>query len=420
MAACFAAKGFTVVGADTSEATVESIVAARAPVPEPGLAQLIADTTGRLSATTDVASAVLNSDVTFVVVPTPSTPAGGFSLEAISKAITRVAEGIRQKNSYHLVVITSTVLPGSTRNSIQPLLEVEAGKRCGQAMGLCYSPEFIALGTVIRDFLNPDLLLIGESDPTAGDLLEEIYSRTVDNSPVVSRTTFANAELAKLAINTFVTTKISFANLLAEICEQLPGADVDAVTRAVGSDSRIGPKYLKGALGYGGPCFPRDNRALSHVAEELGITAHIPAATDAVNSAIPARVARVIENNWPPPANVLVLGASYKPESTVLEASQPLQVASLLSARGYRVTIHDPAVVVSGIYSDSSTIRITDAPTSAFAEADVIVLAHPSRAHLDRLSEARVGALIIDPWRAVDSGGFQTVSLGRFLDASSD
>src|SRR5439155_6007964 len=134
----------------------------------------------------------------------------------------------------------------------------------------CYNPEFIALGSVIRDMRNPDMVLIGESDQRSGEMLAGIHRGICESNPTIAHMNFVNAELAKLSINTFVTTKISYANMLAEICESLPGADVDVVTRAVGADSRVGLKYLKGALGYGGPCFPRDNLALAALFRQEG------------------------------------------------------------------------------------------------------------------------------------------------------
>ena len=167
-------------------------------------------------------------------------------------------------------------------------LERHAGRQVGPSLGLCYNPEFIALGSVVRDMLRPDMILIGESDTTAGDILERLYDAACENRPAVQRMNFVNAELTKLAINTFVTTKISYANMLADICERLAGADVDVVTRAVGSDSRIGARYLKGAIGYGGPCFPRDNVAFSALARSLGAQAQLAETTDAINR-IPGR-----------------------------------------------------------------------------------------------------------------------------------
>src|SRR5262249_2828965 len=156
---------------------------------------------------------------------------------------------------------TSTVMPGSTGGEIQAELERASGRKIGPDLGLAYNPEFIALGTVVRDMLRPDFILIGESDKQTGDLLEAIYERSCDNDPAIRRMSFVNAELTKISVNTYVTTKISYANMLAEMCDRLPGADVDVVSAAVGSDSRIGSKYIKGAIGYGGPCFPRDNKA---------------------------------------------------------------------------------------------------------------------------------------------------------------
>ena len=154
------------------------------------------------------------------------------------------------------MVLTSTVMPGMTGGPVRAALEETSGKRCGEDFGLCYGPEFIALGSVIRDFLNPDFLLIGESDSRSGEILEQLYHVVCENSPPVARMNLINAEITKLAVNTYVTTKISFANMLARICEKLPEANIDVVTSALGRDTRIGQKYLKGAVSYGDPAFP--------------------------------------------------------------------------------------------------------------------------------------------------------------------
>ena len=147
-----------------------------------------------------------------------------------------------------------------------PILERESGKKAGKDFGLCYSPEFIALGSIIRDFLNPDFTLLGEFDERCGAHLEEVYKRVMGPDTPCARMSLENAELTKISVNTYVTTKITFANMLAEMCEKLPGGNVDVVTNALGLDSRIGRKYLTGSIGYGGPCFPRDNVALSFMA----------------------------------------------------------------------------------------------------------------------------------------------------------
>ena len=269
MAGCFASKGYPVVGIDVDPETVRLVNCGQAPVFEPGLSETLAAGKSRLSATQDYREAILNSEVTFVVVPTPSDDHGGFSTKYVGQAAREIGRALREKVGYHLIVLTSTVLPGSTEYGVVPLLEQASGKSCGEGFGCCYNPEFIALGSVIHDFLNPDFVLIGESDPLAGQRLVAIYNDVCDNKPPVARMSIINAELAKISVNTFVTMKITFANMLAAICEQLPGGDIDTVTSTLGLDSRIGQRYLKGALGYGGPCFPRDNLALAYLARQF-------------------------------------------------------------------------------------------------------------------------------------------------------
>src|SRR5712691_1744031 len=270
MAAAMASRGVRTVGVDVNPASVEKVRQKIAPVFEPGLAEMMASCDGLLDATVDIGTAIRRTSMTFVVVPTPSDAEGAFSLEYVCAAMEPIGRALKEKSDWHTVVVTSTVLPGSTEYVLKPLLEKASGKRCGTDFGLCYSPEFIALGSVLRDFLNPDLLLIGECDARSGEGVAAFYKEGLKIDVPVVRMSPVNAELAKIALNTYVTTKITFANMLAELCEQLPGGDVDAVTQALGLDRRIGPNYLKGALGYGGPCFPRDNVAFSFLADALG------------------------------------------------------------------------------------------------------------------------------------------------------
>jgi UDPglucose 6-dehydrogenase len=246
-----------------------------------------------------------------------------------------------------VVVITSTVMPGSTGGEIRAALEAHSGRQVGEALGLCYNPEFIALGSVVRDMLQPDMILIGESDEKAGDVLQRIYERSCDNKPAIRRMNFVNAELTKIAVNTYVTTKISYANMLADVCDRIPGADVDVVTQAVGSDSRIGTKYLRGAIGYGGPCFPRDNVAFSRLARSLGARSELAEATDTLNDYQVERVVSAIEANLTGTGPVGLLGLSYKPETSVIERSQGVAVLAALLARGHQVVAYDPKALAN-------------------------------------------------------------------------
>jgi UDPglucose 6-dehydrogenase len=404
MAACFAAKGFTTVGVDVNDAYVAAINDGRPPVYEPQLAELLAEGRSCLTATTDTVDAVARTDATFVIVPTPSDEHGGFALDYVLQAMEAIGQALREKNGYQLVVLTSTVLPGATGGPVLETLERASGKHVGTDFGLCYSPEFIALGTVIRDFLNPDFLLIGESDAHAGQVLADLYRRVVNNDPKVARLSFVNAELAKISVNTFVTTKIAFANMLARICENTPGADVDDVTSALGLDTRIGAKYLRGAISYGGPCFPRDNLALAAFARSVGAPAFVAEATETSNRDGITRLAKLTVDHLPEGGTVAVLGLSYKPNTDVVDESPGMHLVRTLSDAGINVVAYDPvAVGQARRVLDGGDIQFAESAEDAIRAGDVVVIATPWQefAALDPLlfDRGREQRVVIDCWR---------------------
>jgi UDPglucose 6-dehydrogenase len=402
MVACFASKGFRVVGVDVDPHKVESIRRHKSPVREPLVNELLASVNGRLHAGHDIETAALTTDVTFIVVATPSEPGGGFSLRYVLPVCERIGQSLRRKDGYHLVVLTSTVMPGSTGGAVREALEYSSGKTVGKDFGLCYNPEFIALGSVVKDFLNPDFLLIGESDPQSGDILERIYHEVCDNRPPAARLSFIDAEIAKLAVNTYVTTKISFVNMLARICERLPGASVDAVSSAIGLDSRIGSKYLKGAVSYGGPCFPRDNVALIKLAEQVGAPPDIARATDLFNRAQIRWLADFVQQHLPDHGKAGILGLAYKPHTNIVEEAPGFLLAQCLATRDIPVVVFDPAVEeMPGSLFDRG---VQFAPTSAkcIQEADVVAVATPWPEFSDiprAVWEQKKGLILIDCWR---------------------
>ncbi|MFN2454878.1 MAG: UDP-glucose/GDP-mannose dehydrogenase family protein [Pyrinomonadaceae bacterium] len=421
MAAVLASKGHTVIGVDLNEDFVRSINEGRAPVVEPGLDELIQKSHARLSATTDFKAAVANSEVTFIIVPTPSDPQGGFSLRYVMSAIEEIGQALKQKNEFHLVVLTSTVMPGSTGGEVLPALEQHSGKRCGRDFGLCYNPEFIALGSVVHDMLNPDFILIGESDSHSGDILASIHTGACDNTPAFARMNFMNAELTKLAVNTYVTTKISYANMLAQVCEQLPGADVDVVTSALGLDTRIGRKYLKGALGYGGPCFPRDNVAFSHLARQIGANAGLAEATDRVNREQVAWLADIVMGQLPSNGKVGILGLSYKPNTNVIEEAQGLELARQLSSRGVALVLYDPAAMENARASFKGEALFATSMEECTQQSDVVVITTPwdefKALSPESLNHSNGRPSIVDCWRILPREEYETsvnyVALGR-------
>jgi UDPglucose 6-dehydrogenase len=409
MAAVMAHKGHTVVGVDVNPAYVTAIQQGRAPVNEPHLAEMIQANRARLSASTDCEEAVMATEVTFIIVPTPSGPDGTFSTRYVLSVAEKIGSALRRKNGWHLVVLSSTVMPGSTGGQLRPLLEELSGKRCGEDFGLCYNPEFIALGSVIRDMLNPDMILIGESDARSGDLLASLYQQACESNPRIQRMNFVNAELTKLSVNTFVTTKISYANMLAQVCETLPGADVDVVTSAIGCDSRIGQKYLKGALGYGGPCFPRDNVAFSALARANGVPALLAEATDQLNRRQVPRLAELILSRLPKGGTVGILGLSYKPDTEVIEESQGLELAKRLSATGVAVMVYDPAAMPNARSQFAGNVSFAKSAADCARQADVLAITTPwpEFAQLSAADLKTGRPFVLDCWRILKRERFE-------------
>jgi UDPglucose 6-dehydrogenase len=300
----------------------------------------------------------------------------------------------------HLVVLTSTVMPGSMDNDVLPALENSSQLRCRKDFGLCYNPEFIALGDIVHGMLKPDLVLIGESDKKSGKALEQFQRNICTNVPTFARMNFMNAELAKISVNSFVTMKMSFANTLAEICEGIPGGDVDVVTRAVGADKRIGRAYLKGAVGYAGPCFPRDNIAFAVLAKKVGAQALLALTTHKVNERQADRIVEVAQKaGLKKGMKVSVLGLAYKPRTNVVDESQGIAICNVLAGRGFEVHAHDPSTLQNTSGFLRRKVKMHGDPESALAAGDVCIITTPWEDY-KRLSPSHFkGKIVVDCWR---------------------
>jgi UDPglucose 6-dehydrogenase len=426
LAAVFASKGVDLLAIDVNPNAVHLVNEGKAPVDEPGLQELIDSARESLTATTELEAAA-EADVTILLVPTPSDERGAFTNEYVLAAIEGVGRGLAGRDDYHVVVVASTVMPGSCEGELRSELERASGRAVGETLGLCYSPEFIALGNVIRNMLEPDMVLIGESDPTAGDVVERLYKGIVENDPPFRRMSLVDAELTKIAVNTYVTMKISYANMLADICERLPGADVEAVTDALGLDTRIGPKYLRGAIAYGGPCFPRDNKAFAVLARGIGAAPLLAEATDEINIAQTDRLARIVQGRLQQGNSVGILGLAYKTDTSVIEESPGVALARLLAEAGYEVHVYDPVatdaalgVLGDGVQGASSTAELVER-----ADLVVITTPWPEFAKLPREAVERDGSrlVVIDCWRVLSDEDYgkamDIVRLGRPFEESA-
>jgi UDPglucose 6-dehydrogenase len=422
MAAAIASRGHGVIGVDVNPRAVDAVNQGRAPVEETGLQAMIEQNTARLRATMSHEEAVQGSELTFVIVPTPSDERGAFSLQYAAYAFREIGKALATKRDRHTVVLTSTVLPGASRHGLLPILEQHSRKKGGRDFGLCYGPEFIALGSVIRDFLNPDFLLIGELDDESGRHLAACYADVIGPAVPVRRMSLENAELVKISVNAFVTMKITFANMLAELCAAIPGGDIDVVSDALGLDSRIGRKYLTGGLGFGGPCFPRDNVALGFIANALGARADLPAAADILNRSLADRILAQLRSRVPREVTVAVLGLAYKPFSHVTEESQAILIVKAFLDHGARVLAYDPLARESANFELGGRALIMDTAADCLRDADVVLIATPDP-EFKRLTARDFRAngrsvLVVDFWRLLaaeleGASGIEYVPYGR-------
>jgi UDPglucose 6-dehydrogenase len=343
MAGTFAQRGFEVLGVDVNAQAVSKINAGEPPVDEPLLARTITEGRARLRASTNAKDAV-ETDVSFFIVPSPSLPDGSFSNEFLMRAMQPLAQAVKAaRKKDHLFVVSSTTTPGACRQVIIPMLEQQTGGVCGKDFGFCYNPEFIALGNVVRGLLEPDMVLIGESESHSGGRLEALYQKFNLNRPKIARMSVTSAELTKISVNSYITAKISFTNQLRMIAEQFPDTDIHQILDAIGADSRIGNKFLRAGLSYGGPCFPRDNRLVAYAARQVGLTAPLAEASDRVNEMAKERLAEQVGACAPKGETVVVLGMAYRPNTYLVEEAAGLHLAQWLKRHGCRVLVHDYA-----------------------------------------------------------------------------
>merc|ERR1711988_368789 len=310
---------------------------------EPRVNEFLAEA-DKFRATTDIKEGIEHCDILYVLVDTPST--GGNRHYDTSKLGNVLAAINAHKVKNKHVIIGCTIMPGYIRNIATHLL------RDCENVSISYNPEFIQQGDIIRGFLNPDMVLIGEGCKEIGDHMVQLYNDVCENQPVMGRMAAESAEICKIAINCFITTKISYANMVGDIADRTPGAEKNEILQAVGADSRIGGKCLRPGFGFGGPCFPRDNRALGGYAESIGIKPLIPIATDQYNS---LHTQIMIENRLAENRSEYTFSdVAYKPQCPVpiIEESQKLAVAAGVARAGKRVTIEDRDFIIACVRAE--------------------------------------------------------------------
>jgi len=376
----FASNGYKVVASTHDAEKAAKINKGIPPFFEPNLQELLKKTIrdGYLKCLLKKPDeAVLNTDVTFNTVGTPSKPDGSIDLRHIEKSSHEIGEALHEKDTYHVVVVKSTVVPGTTQQTVKPILEKESRKHCGPAFGLCMNPEFLREGSALDDTFNPDRIVIGEYDKKSGDTLESLFKDFYGaKTPATLRTNLSTAELIKYANNALLATKVSFINTIANICEKTSGADVAVVAKGIGFDKRIGPLFLNAGLGYGGSCFPKDVKALIAYSKSLGYRPELLEAVEDVNETQPYKAVQLCKDFLGDlkGKRISILGLAFKPNTDDMREARSIPIINQLLKEGSYITVYDPEAIPIAKTIFQNKVEYASSAIQCLKNADCCIL----------------------------------------------
>ncbi|MFI8382076.1 nucleotide sugar dehydrogenase [Pseudomonas sp. NPDC079086] len=403
-AGCLSARGHHVIGVDISANKIDLINNGKSPIVEPGLEALLQQglASGNLRGTTDVADAVLNSDVSFICVGTPSKKNGDLELNYIEGVCREIGLAMRGKTERHTVVVRSTVLPGTAKNVVLPILQDCSGKQAGGDFGLAVNPEFLRESTAIKDYDFPPMTVIGELDQASGDLLEAIYSEL--DAPII-RKSIDVAEMIKYTCNVWHATKVTFANEIGNIAKAA-GVDGRDVMDVICQDHKLNLSkyYMKPGFAFGGSCLPKDVRALSYRAGAMDVDAPLIGSLMRSN-AIQVQNAFDIIAGYDK-RKVALLGLSFKAGTDDLRESPLVELAEMLIGKGYDLSIFDRNVEYARVYGankdyiESKIPHVSSLLSSDFDavvdNADIIVLGNSDMHFAPLAQQALHGKHVVD------------------------
>jgi GDP-mannose 6-dehydrogenase len=404
-AACLAEDGHTVVAVDVDPLKVARINAGRTPIVEAGLERLIAKNVaeGRLSATTDAASAVEDTDITFVCVGTPSASDGAVGLDYVRQACADVGRALARKGTYHSVVVRSTIVPGTMEAVCLPALEAASGLAAGEDFGVGYYPEFLREGTAIEDNYNPGLIVFGAVDAVTENLLREINGSLPCACSVVPLST---AEMIKYTSNSWRAVKITFANEIGNIAKAC-GIDGQLVMKVLCSDGKVNmsPYFMRPGFAFGGSCLPKDVRALRHLAKEKETTTPLLDAVLTANVRQIERAETMVESSGG--RSVGLVGISFKAGTDDLRESPLAELAARLISKGFELKVYDPSVSTAYAHDMSGSgrgngavpdlrERLVGGIDELIDGADVLLVGNRYEETVKPLTEAASGKSLID------------------------
>jgi UDPglucose 6-dehydrogenase len=424
-AACFAKRGHRVIGIDTDGEKVEIVQNAKPPIFEPNLATLLKETVGNgnLQASQDP-SANSESELAYLAVGTPTDQDGNADLGQVRSAASMIAQSLAQVDRDQLVIIKSTVPPGTARNIVKPILERGSRKIVGKQIGLCSNPEFLREGRAIHDAEFPDRIIVGSDDTDAIKRLEDFYREFHgEHMPPVIRTTYENAELIKYANNAFLATKVSLINHMANLAEKVPHADISAVAAGIGLDERISPHFLRAGLGWGGSCLPKDMKALAAISRTL---IHDPGLVEAVTRVNQRQWWKAIELAKQALGSlrgrrIAVLGLAFKPDTDDMREAVSIPIVKSLLAEGATVVVYDPAARERARTIFQNVISYASDPMRCMDQADCCIIVTEwdefknirPETFLERMKHPTIidGRRIYDP-RTYAQAGIQFLAIG--------
>jgi GDP-mannose 6-dehydrogenase len=403
-AGCLSTRGHHVTGVDVSTTKIDLIAQGKSPIVEPGLEELLREglRVGRLRGTTDVADAIASSEVSFICVGTPSKKNGDLDVRYIESVCREIGAALRNKSEYHIVVVRSTVLPGTVKNVVIPVLEASSGKRAGVDFGVAVNPEFLRESTAIRDYDHPPMTVIGELDERSGDLLQEIYAEL--DAPVI-RKSIEVAEMIKYTCNVWHAAKVTFANEIGNIAKAA-GVDGREVMHVVCQDNKLNlsSDYMRPGFAFGGSCLPKDVRALNYRATSLDVDTPLIGSLMRSNAAQIRHAFNLIAHNEK--RKIGLLGLSFKAGTDDLRESPQVELAELLIGKGYDLSIYDDNVEYARIHGANKEYIEAKIPHVAslldndfnrvVERSDVIVLGNADERFRALVDHPPAGKKIID------------------------
>jgi UDPglucose 6-dehydrogenase len=400
--ACLADLGNDVWNIDIDESIVAALNSGESPIHEPGLDELVAEHAGsrfRASTSYDV---LPETDVTMLAIQTPSNPDGGIDLSAVEAGVRAIGEALGSTEGYHLVVVKSTVVPGTTDERLVPRLESASGRTVGEDLGVAVNPEFQREGAAVEDFMHPDKIVLGTGSERATAVLRELYEPLVSGETTLVETGRREAEMVKYANNAFLAAKVSLINDLGNICKEF-GVDAYEVADALGADDRIGARFLRSGVGWGGSCFPKDIRAIRHAAREAGYEPAMLDAAVTVNEEQPRRLLSLLDEHVDVEGRrIAVLGLAFKPGTDDIRNSRAIPVLEGLRDRGAEVVAYDP-VAAANMREQFPDIEYADSAPAALADAHgaVVVTDWDEFGALDDAFDAMATPVVVDGRRVV-------------------